>query len=164
MSDPNNINNSIQGGEVESKGIEVSVIANPITGLNLVAGFSNNHSEVTKDNPGDGYVGYRPEEAGPETLINYWASYTVQTSVMKGFGVGFGGNTASEHKTLNRGETGTFTLPAYTVLNASISYTGRRYSVICKVNNLTNQRYYTGWSTVTPQNLKNVSLSLNYKF
>lgn len=164
MTDPENVNNSIQGGEVESKGFELSVIANPINGLNIITGFSNNDSEVTKDNPGDGYLGLRPEEAGPERLVNFWTSYTFQRSVLKGFGFGFGGNGASEHKTLNRENTGTFTLPSYTVLNASLSYTSGQYGVILKVNNITNQKYYSGWSTVTPQNLRNLSFSLNYRF
>ena len=164
MTDPENINNSIQGGEVESKGIELSIIANPVNGLNVIAGFSFNESEVLKDNPGDGYIGLRPEEAGPERLINFWASYTFQGTALKGLGLGFGGNSASEYLTLNRLNTGSFALPAYTVLNSSLSYTGRQYSIIIKVNNLANQKYYSGWSTITPQNLRNVSMSLSYKF
>lgn len=164
MTDPENVNNSIQGGEVESKGYELSIIANPINGLNIITGYSDNKSEVTKDNPGDGYMGLRPEEAGPEKLLNFWASYTLQRSILKGIGLGFGGNSASEHKTLNRANTGTFVLPSYTVLNSALSYTGSHYSIVVKVNNITNQKYFSGWSTVTPQNLRNVSLSLNYKF
>ena len=164
MTDPTNINNSIQGGEVESKGYELSVIANPINGLNIIGGFSDNQSEVTKDNPGDGYVGLRPEEAGPSRLANLWLSYTWSSAALKGFGIGFGGNHAGEHKTLNRQNIGTFTLPAYTVINGSLSYTGDQYSIIFKVNNITNEKYYTGWSTVMPQNLRNISLGLNYKF
>lgn len=164
MTDPENVNNSIQGGEVESNGFELSVIANPVNGLNIIAGYSNNDSEVTKDNPGDGYVGMRPEEAGPEQLLNFWVSYSFQGSLLKGLGLGFGGNSATENKTLNRETTGTFTLPAYTVLNTSLSYSGAQYSIILKVNNLTNQKYYAGWSTVSPQNLRNISVSLNYKF
>ena len=164
MNDPNNINNRIQGGEVESKGYEISVVANPVKGLNLLAGFSNNTSAVTKDNPENGYLGLRPEEAGPERLVNVWLSYTLPMTALKGLGLGFGGNYASEHKTLNRSNTGTFTLPAYTVMNASLSYTGQQYAIILKVNNLGNTRYYSGWSTITPQNLRNISLSLNYAF
>lgn len=164
MGDPDNINNSIQGGEVKSEGFEISLIANPINGLNIIAGFSDNQSEVTKDNPGDGYVGLRPEEAGPEQLLNFWASYTLRQGSLKGLGFGFGGNSASEYKTINRENVGTFVLPAYTALNASVSYSGSQYSIIFKVNNLTNQEYYSGWSTVTPQNLRNASLALSYRF
>ncbi|EAZ80530.1 TonB-dependent receptor [Algoriphagus machipongonensis] len=164
MTDPTNVNNSIQGGEVVSKGFELSVIASPVEGLNLVAGFSHNDAEVTKDYPESGYLGVRPEEAGPEDLFNFWASYNFYAGPLKGFGLGFGGNAASEYLTLNRDNIGSFALPSYQVFNASLSYTGSQYFLALKVNNLTDQKYYSGWSTVTPQNLRNVSLSLNYRF
>ncbi|MEB2783782.1 TonB-dependent receptor [Algoriphagus persicinus] len=164
MTDPTNINNSIQGGEVVSKGFEFSLIAEPIVGLNLVAGFSKNDAEVTEDYPESGYLGLRPEEAGPENLFNFWASYSFSAGALKGLGLGFGGNTASEYLTMNRANIGAFTLPAYQVFNASLTYTGSKYFLALKVNNLTDQKYYSGWSTVTPQNLRNASLSLNYRF
>jgi iron complex outermembrane recepter protein len=164
MGDPNNINNSIQGGEVLSKGVEFSLVANPINGLNLIAGYAYNHSEVTKDNPGDGYLGLRPEEAGPQNLLNFWASYTLLRGSLKGLGFGFGGNAASEHLTLNRSNIGTFAIPAYQVFNGLVSYNANNYMIAMKVNNITNQKYYSGWSTVTPQALRNISLNLNYRF
>ncbi|MBR9774146.1 MAG: TonB-dependent receptor [Cytophagales bacterium] len=164
MTDPNNVNNSIQGGQVKSQGVELSVIASPVEGLDLVAGYSKNHAEVTQDYEESGYLGLRPEEAGPDQLINFWASYSFQSGDLKGFGLGFGGNAASEYLTINRANIGSFALPAYQVFNASINYSGSQYFVALKVNNLTDQKYYTGWSTVTPQNPRNVSLSLNYRF
>lgn len=164
LADPANINNFIQGGSVESKGLEFSLVANPINGLNIVAGYSKNTSEVTGDNPENGYLGMRPEEAGPDRLINFWASYTAPQGPLKGVGIGFGGNAASEHLTLNRSTTGTFALPAYEVFNASLSYSGPQYLLALKVNNLTDELYYSGWSTVTPQNTRNISLALNYRF
>ena len=164
ITDPNNINNSIQGGEVESKGIEVSIVANPIKGLNVIAGFSHNEAEVTKETPGDGYLGLRPEEAGPETLVNLWANYTVTEGQLKGFGIGFGGNYASEYKTLNRANTGTFALPDYTVLNSALSYDNDKFNVSLKLNNMLNEKYYSGWSTVTPQRLRSITAGVTYKF
>ncbi|MCD8519197.1 MAG: TonB-dependent receptor [Flavobacterium sp.] len=164
ITDPNNINNSIQGGEVESKGVEVSIVANPIKGLNVIAGFSHNDAEVTKESPGDGYLGLRPEEAGPETLVNLWANYTVTNGQLKGFGIGFGGNYASEYKTLNRANTGTFALPDYTVLNSAVSYDNDKFNVSLKLNNMLNEKYYSGWSTVTPQRLRSITAGVTYKF
>lgn len=143
--------------------MEISLIASPFEGMSLIAGYSNNSAKVTKDNPVNGYLGLRPEEAGPEKLVNFWLSYSIPTGSLKGFGLGFGGNTASEHLTLNRSN-GTFALPAYQVFNAALSYTSSQYLLAFKVNNLTDQKYYSGWSTVTPQSLRNVSLSFNYRF
>lgn len=162
MPDPTNPQNSIQGGEVESKGFEVSVVGSPINGLNIIAGFSHNESDVTVGDPT--YVGYRPEEAGPKNLFNFWANYKVQEGALKNVGIGFGANSASELYTLNRASTGTFAIPSYTIFNAALSYNEDKYSLILKLDNITNKKYFSGWSTVTPQRLRTLSLSLNYKF
>ncbi|RBA27583.1 TonB-dependent siderophore receptor [Flavobacterium tibetense] len=164
ITDPNNINNAIQGGEVESKGVELSIVASPIKGLNIITGISHNKAEVTKETPGEGYLGLRPEEAGPETLVNFWANYTVTEGQLKGFGIGFGGNYASEYKTLNRANTGTFELPAYTILNSVLSYDDAKFNVSLKLNNMLNEKYYSGWSTVTPQQLRSLIAGITYKF
>lgn len=164
MSDPFNINGVIQGGKVESQGLELSLIANPIKGLNIVAGYSNNKAKVVNDDPANGYLGLRPEEAGPAQLINFWINYNLPFSKLKGFGLGLGGNIVSEYLTLNRSVTGTFTLPSYEVFNAALSYKSSNYSIILKANNLLNTKYYSGWSTITPQQMRHVSLGFNYHF
>lgn len=161
--DPDNPNNTLQAGEVESKGFELSLVASPIEGMSFIAGYSNNTATVTKDNPVNGYLGLRPEEAGPEELVNFWLSYSIPSGLLKGFGFGVGGNTASEHLTLNRAN-GSFAIPPYQVFNAAFSYTASQYLLALKLNNLTNETYFSGWSTVTPQNPRNVSLSFNYRF
>ncbi|PKB15664.1 TonB-dependent siderophore receptor [Flavobacterium sp. 5] len=165
ITDPVTFTNYIQGGSVYSKGIEVSLTANPTKGLNLIAGFSNNKSKTTNEVfAGSGYLDMRPEEAGPETLVNFWANYAFQEGNLKGFALGFGGNYASENKTLNRSTIGTFALPSYTVLNSVLSYNTSKFGISLKANNLLNEKYYSGWSTVTPQRLRSVYAGLTYKF
>ncbi len=90
--------------------------------------------------------------------------YSFNTEALKGWAVGAGANYASDYKTLNRHSTGSFTLPSYTIFNALISYTGDSYTVSLKGDNLGNKKYFGGWSTVTPQKLRTVSLALSYKF
>lgn len=158
--DQNGVNS--QGGENYSKGVEAEITANPILGLNLVAGFSHNDSELT--NGLEEYEGRRPESAGPETLANFWASYTLPSGSLKGIGIGFGGNYAGENYILNRKSTGTFVLPSYTVLNAAVSYEVEKFRVILKMNNLTDEEYYSGWSTLNPQKPRNFLASFAYKF
>jgi len=151
-----------QGGEVDSKGFEVSVLGSPIPGMNLIAGYSYNDSNVVK---GDlGYPGNRTEDSGPKNLINFWGTYKIQKGSLENFGIGFGGNSASRFYTLNRGNIGAFPLPSYIIMNASLSYTESKYSIILKLDNIANKKYFSGWSTVTPQRLRTLSLSLNYKF
>ena len=164
MADATNPNNQVQSGEVESKGFEISLVTNPIQGLSMIAGYSYNDSKVTKDDASAGYLGLRPEEAGPQNLFNFWANYKISSGSLKGLGLGVGANYASENKTLNRSNIGTFTLPSYTVFNAVISYTTNKYNVNLKFDNFTNEKYFTGWSTVTPQKPSTVALGVDFKF
>lgn len=153
-----------QGGEVNSNGVEISFTANPIKGLNVIAGYSYNDSEVVKDELDDTYIGFRPEEAGPRALVNLWASYAFTDGSLKGFGIGFGGNHASEFNVLHRKGIGSFALPDYTILNSALNYNTDKFNITLKVNNLLNEKYYSGWSTITPQRLRSLVAGLTYKF
>ncbi|HYG40000.1 MAG TPA: TonB-dependent receptor [Cytophagales bacterium] len=160
--DPNSIIYN-QGGENYSRGLEASIIAAPIEGLNIIAGYSYNESKVNKtDNPE--YENRRPEAAGPQHMINGWISYKLNKSLLKGLGIGFGGNYASEYATIDRASTGTFYLPEYAILNSSIFYDTEAFRITLKVNNLTNKEYYQGWSTINPQKPRNIIAGLALKF
>ncbi|RAJ08817.1 iron complex outermembrane receptor protein [Chitinophaga skermanii] len=156
------INDYTQGAKRYSKGIEGEIVANPIEGLNIVAGYAYNDSKLTKG--GADYENRRPEEAGPANLANLWASYRISHGALKGFGVGFGGNYASENKILNRLTTGVFTLPSYTVFNGSIFYNTKKFGITAKLNNIGNKYYYTGWSTIEAQMPRSFSAMVSYKF
>jgi iron complex outermembrane receptor protein len=161
--DPDRMNFYIQDGENYSRGLELSLTAAPLPGLNIVAGYSHNLSKVTKTGNTE-YLGRRPESAGPQDLINSWVSYRISSGTLSGLGLGFGGNYASENLILNRASTGTFALPSYTILNASIFYDTPEFRVDLKVNNLSDVEYYKGWSTINPQEPRNITASFSYKF
>src|SRR5699024_8963710 len=72
--DPNRPNFTIQDGENYSRGVEFSVTASPVKGLNLITGYSHNNSKVVKTDD-DAIRGRRPERAGPVDLANAWISY-----------------------------------------------------------------------------------------
>ena len=52
----------------------------------------------------------------------------------------------------------------YTILNTAVSYNNDKFNISLKVNNLLNDKYYSGWSTVTPQRLRSLTAGLTYKF
>ncbi|QWX84640.1 TonB-dependent receptor [Cellulophaga sp. HaHaR_3_176] len=165
MTDPNNAFNKIQDGEIESKGFEIELNANPISGLNIKAGYSNNKSEITEsDNPDS--IGQRPVEAGPESIYNFWANYNFQNGALEGFGFGAGFNGTSERDVLNIGyaPSGNFVLPGYTIFNASLFYASENYRIGLKLNNAFNKEYYNGWSTITPQQPRALLANFTYKF
>ena len=160
---PDRVNYYIQDGQNYSRGIEASVSASPVRGLNLKAGYSHNVSEITETgNPA--LEGRRPESAGPQDLFNGWASYEFQGGTLEGFGIRGGLNYAGENKIMNRSTTGTFTLPAFTVVNAALSYNTAEYRLDLRVNNVGDKAYYKGWTTVNPQMPRNVTANFTYKF
>lgn len=164
--DAANANNSIQGGEVESKGYEISINASPVEGLNIMGGYSNNESIVEEGAGSSSFAeeGRRPAEAGPEHVFNVWARYALTRGDFKGLGVGFGANAASERLIMDSKATGQFALPAYTVFNASIFYDAKLFNVTLKVDNLTDETYFKGWNTINPQRPRSVSASFAYRF
>ncbi|MDP5104716.1 MAG: TonB-dependent receptor [Polaribacter sp.] len=163
ITDPSSPFNKIQGGEVESKGFEIELNANPVDGLNIRAGFSNNDSETTKSDNTE-ILNKRPLEAGPETLYNLWANYEFQEGNLEGFGIGFGFNGASERFAINYVSTGDFMLPSYTIANSTIFYQAEKYRLSLKVNNLFDKEYYKGWTTINPQSPRAVLANFTYTF
>ncbi len=163
ITDPASPFNKIQGGEVESKGFEIEVNANPINGLNIRAGYSNNDSETTVSDNAE-ILNRRPLEAGPETTYNLWANYEFQDGSLEGFGLGFGFNGASERFAINYASTGEFILPSYTIANASVFYQADKYRIGLKLNNVFNKEYYKGWTTITPQTPRALYANFTYTF
>jgi iron complex outermembrane receptor protein len=152
----------IQDGTQRSKGLEVGLVANPLTGLNVVAGFSYNDSKYEK---ADADVrGRRPATAMSPYLANWWISYRLPAGALKGLGLGFGGNYASDNKVVNSVSQGVFFLPAYTVLNASVFYDYYRFRFAIKSDNLTDKKYWTGYTTMNPQKLRSLIASVAFKF
>lgn len=163
-------NTNIQDGNQTSKGFEAEVTANPVSGLNFIFGYSFNNSKLNNAN-GD-VNGLRPETAGPENLINYWISYNLQKSKFKGLGIGFGGNYADQTLIYNRNplitgnnaDVQTFSLPSYSVLNAALYYDQPKYRLSIKVNNLTDELYFNGYTTINVQSPRMFMGSVAYKF
>ncbi|GAL65415.1 TonB-dependent receptor [Jejuia pallidilutea] len=163
ITDPSSPFNKIQGGEVVSKGFEIEINANPIDGLNIRAGYSNNDSETTKSDNTE-ILNRRPLEAGPKTLYNFWANYEFQDGSLEGFGLGFGFNGASERFAINYASTGEFILPSYTIANASVFYQASKYRIGLKLNNAFNKEYYKGWTTINPQMPRTLLANISYQF
>lgn len=164
------VNTNVQDGNQTSKGVELEVTANPTSGLNFIFGYAFNNSKLNNANAD--VNGLRPETAGPENLINYWISYSLQTSKLKGLGFGVGGNYGGETFVYNRNPTGsgntadveTFVLPSYNVVNATLYYDQPKYRLSLKVDNLSDELYFNGYTTVNVQTPRTFMGSITYKF
>ncbi|PWJ57180.1 iron complex outermembrane receptor protein [Dyadobacter jejuensis] len=163
ITDPTSIFNKIQGGEVYSRGFEVELNANPVKGLNIRAGYSNNDSETTKSD-NEEILNRRSLDAGAKTLYNFWANYELPVGKLEGFGFGLGFNGSSERFAINYASTNEFILPAYTIANASLFYRASNYHIGLKLNNAFNKEYYKGWTTITPQTPRAILANITYNF
>jgi len=157
--DPDHAGFSIQDGTQLSKGFEAEVISNPFPGLNIVAGYTYNDSKYTKANAS--VQGLRPATAGSPRTANLWLSYRLIKGPAQGLGIGFGGIYGSEYYQTNT-TTFKFTIPSYTVLDASVFYDQPRYRIGVKVDNLTNEKY---WSfRLAAQNPTRATGNVTFKF
>ncbi len=158
--------NSTQLGKVGSRGFEIDLNANPVRGLNIIAGYSYNSTKVIDGNNADFYSepGRTPGGQGPQNLANLWASYKFTSGKLRNFGIGLGGNYASQYKVIDNSVTGIFYLPSYTLLNASVFYNSKRFRVSLNVNNITDEVYYIGYWSVNPQKPRSFTASFAFKF
>lgn len=159
MVDPDHPAFSTQAGTQLSKGFEAELIANPVSGFNIIAGFAYNNSKITK---GDASIeGLRPANAGPARLANLWMSYRITHGAVQGLGFGVGGNYGSDSYQTNT-KTFKFTIPSYTTVDATVFYDQPKYRIGFKLDNLTNEKY---WSfRLAPQNPTRGTLSMSVKF
>lgn len=141
-----------QAGKLHSKGVELEVNAYLVKGFSLIGGIAYNDTR-------DVQTGLRPNTAGSYWLANFNASYQFLDGNLEGLGFGIGGNYASDNNV-----TGNFILPKYFVLNANAFYDAKKFRIGVKVDNFTNQHYWTGYTTANPQTLINALGSITYKF
>ncbi|SDE82015.1 TonB-dependent siderophore receptor [Dyadobacter soli] len=152
----NSQNFTVQDGTQKSKGIELELIANPVSGLNVVAGYAYNDNRY--DKAVEALQGKLLTNS-PQHVANIWASYYILKGSAKGIGIGAGGNYvgASWFESTN-----TFKVPAYALVNASLFYDQPRYRLALKGNNLLNEHYWN--SNGSPQKPANFLASITFKW
>lgn len=149
---------SVQDGTQQSRGFEAEITSNPLSGLDVFAGFAYNDSKYLL--AADGLKGTRPDGAGPKNTANLWASYKVHGSWADGLGIGFGGVYGTQLDNLKK-LTG-FTVPTYLVTDASLFYERSVYRLTLKVNNIGNEKFWNNRLQLQP--LRNVSASIMIHF
>ncbi|MDF2190565.1 TonB-dependent receptor [Paraflavitalea sp. CAU 1676] len=152
----NGKNFTVQDGTQNSKGFDAEVIANPVLGLNIVAGYAFNENRYSKAAAAlEGkYITFSPRHVG-----NIWVSYTLRQGKARGLGFGAGGNYVGDSWFES---TNVFKLPAYTLINAAIFYDQVKYRISLKGNNLTDEQF---WNTNgSPQKPLNFIASVAFRF
>jgi iron complex outermembrane receptor protein len=147
--DPNAPGRSLLGGRQDNKGWEVSLVAQPLQGLTVTAGYSRLDARYV--NNVNFLADSRPLNT-PTHTGNLWASYRLPSGKLKGLFVGLGAfytgeRTGDDYRFSGTGASRVLVIPfvmdSFTELDASLGYQWKRYSLMAKVSNLTNQLSYT---------------------
>jgi iron complex outermembrane receptor protein len=126
-------------GEQVSKGVELSVQAQPVAGLEFYAGYALTDAETTEDTNA-GLIGKRIRNV-PRHSVSLRTSYEIQGGAAKGLRIGGTGTYTGERA----GDLeDSFELPAYWRFDGFAQYPiNDLVSIGASVENLTNRRYYT---------------------
>ncbi|MDR3464029.1 MAG: TonB-dependent receptor, partial [Beijerinckiaceae bacterium] len=137
--DPTGLRQILVAGEA-SRGFEFEAQGEITRGWNAIASFSAIHAAYTDPN----YTSIIP--AVPQYAASLWSTYTLQQGVFAGFTFGFGahGNVSSfvEGYDSSFHSVG-YKVPGYVVEDAMIGYSHNNYSLTLKMNNLTNEYFYS---------------------
>jgi iron complex outermembrane receptor protein len=169
----------VLNGETKSKGIEIDINAKPIEGLNIIAGYSYNDSRYTKTNKVNGGLieGDRLVRT-PANTANLSFFYNIPAGKLKGLSIGAIGNYIGERFggwndqyvvntsgviTINDRD---FPIQGYTTVDVSAGYSYKKWSILCKLSNITNELNYTVHEnySINPIAPRQLMTSLKYKF
>lgn len=146
-------------GTQKSKGVEAEIIGHPLPGFNLISGYGYNDNKYVKADAslvGKRYTG-TPRHSG-----NFWGSYTLLKGKAKGLGLGAGIIYVSE---AFANAANTFSMPAYTVIDATLFYDTPRFRLSCKANNITGRHYRASDGYYShPQATANFLAAVSYRF
>lgn len=156
-------------GEVRSQGVEMSVVAQPAAGWNIIGGYSYVDAEIT----GQSFDrGNRPGNV-PDHSLSFWVSREQHSGPLAGLGAG-----AGVFHSANRfaDSSNTWSLGGYTVVDASVWYyiavpfrSSERSQVKLQLNgkNLLNERYFAssgGDLRISPGMPRTVLATLAFEF
>lgn len=145
-----------QDGVQESKGADFELIANPFSGLNIVAGYAYNENKILKAS--DASIEGNIAAGAPKNVVNFWTTYTLQNK-LKGLGAGFGANYVDKSYFATDNN---FYMPSYTTYNATVFYEQSSWRVGVKFNNMSNKQYWDFYGN--SQAPSNFLVNLTLKF
>lgn len=178
----NNTDPSIKvlNGSTKSKGVEIDIIAKPIEGMNITAGYSYNDMRYTKTSGLNGsFIEGDRLVRTPANTANFSFFYTLPSGILKGLSFGsmanyIGDRLGGWNKDIVITGTPPVTsirdreipLEGYTTIDFSAGYEWKQFSILCKLSNVTNELNYTVHEnySVNPIAPRQVMTSLKYKF
>ena len=149
----NNTSIKMLTGETTSDGVELDLVANPVKGLNIMAGYSYNYMRYTKTDTtlGSFKTGERLVN-NPAHTANGSIFYRFDNGKLSGLKAGvtvlyvgdrFGGwNTDVSKTNPLQYRTRIFPVNGFTTIDLTAGYTYKKISLLAKVSNVTNTLNY----------------------
>ncbi len=159
--DPQNPGYSILTGKQRSRGFEYDSQILLAPGLQLVAAYAFLDGEILRS---DYIPRGTPLVNAPDHSLSLWMKYTMQGGPLAGLGFSLGGSRYSKQ---SGDDLETFHLPAYTLVNANVSYARGDLLAQLNFNNLLDEEYFQGSSydlAVLPGTPRSVRLTLGWSF
>lgn len=125
-----------QTGEVRMRGLELSSVFDLDDGLKLIANYSLNDGEITKDDD-DSVRGNRPKDV-PRNMANLWLDKTIESGPVEGLGFGAGVRYVGERYGDNDN---TLKLPSNFLVDAAIHYDYKDWRFALNATNIFDKTY-----------------------
>lgn len=157
--DPSNPGQTIQVGEQRHRGAEVDISGELGEGWRIYGGATIIDAEVTKSLDPSLPIGNRPINV-PERSANLWLSKSFLADWRAGIGAYYVGERYAFSDNL-------VTLPAYTRLDAALSYRWKSAEFSLNVRNLSDKTYYeyaTNNNQIAPGTPRNTMLTARFNF
>lgn len=136
--DPSNPGFYVLTGEQRSRGVEFDSQILLTPSLQMLASYAYIDGEVLASTTVP--VG-SPLHNAPEHSFNLWMKYTIQGGAFEGLGFSLGGSTYSSQ---SADFANTFELPAYTLVNANVSYRKDNFLAQLNLLNALDEEYFAG--------------------
>ena len=154
IADPSGLG-SRQDGRIKSQGVDAEIIANPLMGLNIIAGYGYNDNIYDDRSNNNG----KKMTWSPRHVANLWTSYKISEGHLEGLGFGMGINYVDKTK---MNQANSFHVPAYTLVGATAFYDRSKYRIGLKINNILNETYWNFYGQ--PQKPREIFANFAFKF
>ena len=129
-------------GAADSKGIEIDAQVTLFAGMFTNVGYAYTdaqYKDFDSSSQSNANAGNRVRFA-PKHMFNFWTQYDVSLGNLRSLGLSLGMNHVSENFTARNNA---YVLPAYTLVDAVVSYSFRQLQLQLNINNLLDKTHFT---------------------
>lgn len=156
-----------QSGQQKTKGVEVDIRGQIISGLDVIINYAFTEAKVTKDSKQEN-VGVQVPGSSRH-IQNTWLNYRIDKGALTGFGISAGYQYQVKRSPWYVFDGSKNSLPDYFRLDGSLSYQKEKIGFNLVVNNILNKYLYSGapyadyyyWQAEPGTNMR---FSVSYKF